>query len=111
MFNIFSNKKNINLTPEEFHSKLNDKDILLLDVRTQGEHSKIRIPGSKLIDIKTFDSKKQINSLDKNKTILVYCHSGARSYQVTNYMLKNGFEKIFNLANGIIDWTGPVEND
>ena len=99
-----------NLDAKTFEQKMaGDKDAVLLDVRTPMEHQMVRIPNSILIDINNPMFMEEIGKLDKSKSYYVYCRSGNRSYHAGNYMLKIGFEKVYNLEPGIIGWNGKKE--
>jgi rhodanese-related sulfurtransferase len=99
-----------NLAAKTFEEKLaEDKDAVLLDVRTPMEHQMVRIPNSILIDISNPMFMEEIDKLDRNKSYYVYCRSGSRSYHAGNYMLRAGFEKVYNLQSGIISWNGKKE--
>jgi rhodanese-related sulfurtransferase len=99
-----------NLDAKTFEKKLQeDNDAVLLDVRTPMENQMVRIPDSLLIDINSPTFVQEIEKLDKTKTYFVYCRSGNRSYHAGNYMLKNGFQKVYNLEPGIIGWHGKKE--
>jgi rhodanese-related sulfurtransferase len=99
-----------NLDAKTFEAKLaGDKNAVLLDVRTPMEHQMVRIPDSILIDINSPMFMEEIDKLDKTKSYYVYCRSGNRSFHAGNYMLKAGFEKVFNLEPGIIGWNGKKE--
>jgi rhodanese-related sulfurtransferase len=99
-----------NLDSESFKKKLKeDKNSVLLDVRTPMEHNMVRIPNSILIDIYSPSFPQEIEKLDKNKSYYVYCRSGNRSFHAGNFMLGAGFEKVYNLEPGIIGWNGEKE--
>jgi rhodanese-related sulfurtransferase len=99
-----------NLDSETFEKKMaEDKEAVLLDVRTPMENKTVRIPNSILIDIHDPLFAEEIEKLDKNKSYYVYCRSGNRSFHAGNYMLKIGFEKVYNLESGIIGWLGEKE--
>ena len=99
-----------NLDAKTFETKLaEEKDAVLLDVRTPMEHQMVRIPNSILIDINSPMFMEEIDKLDKTKSYYVYCRSGNRSFHAGNYMLTKGFEKVFNLEPGIIGWNGKKE--
>jgi rhodanese-related sulfurtransferase len=99
-----------NLDSKTFEKKISDdKEAILLDVRTPIEHQMVRIPNSLLIDINSPAFMDEIAKLDKNKSYYVYCRSGNRSFHAGNYMLKAGFEKVYNLEPGIIGWHGEKE--
>ncbi len=108
---IFGNNTGpVNLDSESFEQKITeDKEAVLLDVRTSSENIEARIPNSKLIDISNPNFLNEIENLDRNKSYYVYCRSGNRSYHAAKAMLQMGFEKVFNLAPGIIGWRGQLE--
>jgi rhodanese-related sulfurtransferase len=69
--------------------KLN-KGAILLDVRTKEEYHYGHIEGS--INIPVSDIPNKLNKLDKDKTIIAVCASGARSAQVVRYLKSKGFD-------------------
>jgi len=52
-------------------------NFVILDVRSSSEHSSEKIANS--INISVSDIEHKLKNLDKSKTYLVYCRSGARS--------------------------------
>jgi len=99
-----------NLDAESFTQKIaDDKDAVLLDVRTPIEHQMERIPNSILIDIFNPMFMQEVEKLNKKKSYYVYCRSGHRSFHAGNYMLKIGFEEVYHLQPGIIGWQGEKE--
>ena len=45
----------------------------------------------------------------KSEQLIVYCHSGSRSFQVQHAMKGMGFEKVGNLRPGIIGFSGETQ--
>jgi len=45
----------------------------------------------------------------KEEAIIVYCHSGSRSFQVQHAMKSLGFQQISNLRPGIIGFSGEMQ--
>lgn len=78
--------------------------VIILDVRTPQEFSRGHIKGSTLLDIADREFVNRINLVQKDKTILLYCLTGSRSYAAANYMHSIGFKSIYNLQQGIMDW-------
>lgn len=111
LFLIFSVLSNVNAqVPQhvdavKFKEQIAKGDAILLDVRTPQEYSRGHIAGSTAINIADPAFVTKINLLQKDKTILIYCLTGSRSYAAANYMSKNGFKKIVNLQQGIMDWS------
>ncbi|MBU1096024.1 MAG: rhodanese-like domain-containing protein [Bacteroidetes bacterium] len=104
--------KLINLNSHDFEKQFSDdKNSVLLDVRTPMENAEERIPNSILIDLYSPNFAKEIEKLDKTKSYYIYCRSGNRSYHAGRQMINMGFEKIYNLESGIIGWHGEVESE
>jgi len=47
----------------------------------------------------------QINNLDPNEPLIIYCKSGGRSNSCAMFLEKAGFVKVYNLVGGISQWT------
>jgi len=96
------------LTQEEWTKQLKeDKNAIVLDVRTQNEVSEGIIPKAKHIDIlQPQRFVDQIKELDKDKSYYVYCRVGGRSAQACEIMKQLGFNQTYNLIGGISEWTG-----
>lgn len=88
----------------KFKEQIAKGDAIILDVRTPEEYMRGHIAGSTAINIADAAFVSKINLLQKDKTILIYCLTGSRSYAAANYMSKNGFKKVYNLQQGILDW-------
>lgn len=81
-----------------------NEDAQLLDVRTAQEYAEGHIDGSVNIDIFAADFDQQVQQLDKNKPVYVYCRSGRRSANAMARMRDAGFTEIHNLQGGIMAW-------
>ena len=96
------------ITVEELKALMDKKeDFLLLDVREKSEYEICSIPGAKLIPMG--DVVDKVGELDKDKAIVVHCHHGGRSARVAQYLKKNGFKQVVNLAGGIEDWADKID--
>lgn len=76
----------------------------LLDVRTPGEWSEGIIEGAIMADFYEDSFKSELEKLDKNKPVAVYCKSGGRSGQTMSMMAEMGFKEVYNLDGGIGAW-------
>lgn len=80
-----------------------NKDIIILDVRTEEEYQEGHIEGAILIpDNEIKDTAENILT-DKSATILVYCRSGRRSANASKELSELGFTNIYDFG-GINDW-------
>jgi rhodanese-related sulfurtransferase len=94
----------VDLGVSEFSAKTAEANVITLDVRTPGEFAEGHIQGAQLIDFQSGNFENEIASLDKNVTYAVYCRSGSRSGEAVKVMHDAGFQNIFNLNGGVIDW-------
>jgi phage shock protein E len=85
-------------------------DVVILDVREQSEYDAGHIPGVKLIPMGTVANR--LAEIPKDKPVIVTCHSGNRSGQVTEYLRGQGYTNVHNMLGGITAWQAagyPVE--
>jgi rhodanese-related sulfurtransferase len=79
--------------PVDYKEKVNE-GALLLDVRTPGEFRNGNIKGSKNIPLQNL--RNEMDSLDKEKPVIVFCASGSRSSSAKRMLESNGFEEVHN---------------
>ena len=85
----------------------NKENFILLDVRTDSEYFLSNIEGA--IHIPMNDIPNKLNTIDKNKEIIVQCKSGKRSAKVCQFLLNNNYENVRNLKGGIIAWANEID--
>ncbi len=69
---------------------------VLIDVRSKPEYAAGHVEGAKNIPLDQVASR--IKEFPKDKDIVVYCRSGARSGQAKSILVGKGFEKVHNLG-------------
>lgn len=74
---------------------------LLLDVREQDEFDELRIPNSQLLPLSEF--MQRYAELPQDREIVVYCRSGRRSAQATEFLKEQGYNAV-NVEGGILAW-------
>jgi len=79
----------------------------LLDVREPYECAIGSIKGSTNIPMNTIPQ--HLDNLSKEGPLLIYCHHGGRSMQVTQFLRQNGFENAINVAGGIDAWAVEID--
>jgi len=90
-----------NLAPKEFIQKLKTTpNAQLLDVRTPNEWNAGKITSSKCINYNDPEFKQEVQKLDKNKPVFVYCAAGGRSTKASQILKESGFKVIYNLQGG-----------
>lgn len=93
------------VSPSEFKAKMNLKDAQLVDVRTAGEYQGGHIGNAVNYDFYGADFAKQLEKLDKNKPVLVYCAAGGRSGKTAKMLASKGFKEVYDLDGGYGNWT------
>ena len=78
------------------------EDVRLYDIRSQAEFAQGIIRGGEFTPLHTVPLK--MHELPKDKTIVFYCRSGARSAQACMYVAENAGIEALNLRGGIISW-------
>lgn len=77
--------------------------IILLDTRSPEEYQISHIPGATFIDYKKF-APSDVQYIDRNAEVIVYCTVGYRSEKVGEKLLDMGFTNVKNLYGGIFQW-------
>lgn len=78
------------------------EDFTLLDIRSAGELARGMLPDAEHLPMHLIPVR--INDLPKDKDVILYCHSGARSYHACAYLAQQGFTNAINLSGGILGW-------
>jgi sulfur-carrier protein adenylyltransferase/sulfurtransferase len=100
--------KDFEITPLELKEKIDRGDeFILVDVREPEEFAIGRIPGSKLIPLRTVPER--LHELSSADDIVVHCRSGVRSGKVVELMKQAGYRKVKNLVGGILRWSDDVD--
>jgi len=88
----------------DFKSKIEQETVQLIDVRTPGEYIEGRISYAKNINFYDSDFLNQLEKLDKNKPVYLYCKSGGRSGKASKRLLDAGFNLVYDLKGGFSGW-------
>ena len=84
------------------------EDFVLIDVREPEEYALCHIQTAQLIPLDRIADK--LKDLDKDKTYVLMCRSGARSGVATQLFLENGFINVCNLVGGINQWAADIDS-
>jgi adenylyltransferase/sulfurtransferase len=102
-----------NITPAECIKRRNDGwNPFLLDVRSIQEYEQVRISFTDL-QVAHDEVLSAVESLPKDRDILVLCRSGMRSQMAALFLIDSGFEgsKLFNIEGGILSWSQTSPGD
>ncbi len=106
-------QQTVTLNATEFNAKLNaTADKQIIDVRTPEEFSGGHLKDAKNINIYDQDFAAQLEKLDKNKPVFVYCKGGGRSAKAAEQMSSMGFKSVVDMSGGMMAWVNnnlPVE--
>jgi rhodanese-related sulfurtransferase len=96
------------ITPAEAAERIkNGEKFRFIDVREPQEFAVAHVEGAELLPLTRFNE--WIDSLDPEEEIVVMCHHGIRSANVCMFLVRNGFEKVYNLEGGIDLWSKEVD--
>lgn len=97
------------ITPDELQSLLgSNSDVVVLDVREPWEFETAKIINSTHIPMGEIPARFS-QELDSGKHIVVVCHHGVRSLNVTTWLRQQGFERVQSLAGGIDRWARQID--
>ena len=104
---------------EEFPSEINvhdtksllesDSSVVLLDCREPKEHSFAHIDSAILIPMDELADRVSELQEFSDRRIIVYCHHGARSLRIVNWLRNHGFAKAQNMTGGIDVWSQEID--
>jgi rhodanese-related sulfurtransferase len=92
--------------------ELNDRlkkgeSVFLLDVREPYEREIANLRG---ILIPLGELSRRFVELDKEREIIVYCHHGNRSRVAAEFLQRQGFGAVKNLAGGVEAWATEIDH-
>lgn len=91
-----------NITVAELQALLQSKPPKLVDVRTDAEVARGKIPQGDALPLHLIPMR--LSELDKQATTVFYCQMGGRSAQAAAFAAANGFTDVYNLQGGITAW-------
>lgn len=98
------------ITPREFRRRRDaGESVVLVDCRTAAERDLATIAGS--VHLPMHDLGSGIDALRAHEStpIVVHCHHGARSLQVTAALRQAGFDDVRSMAGGIHLWSLDID--
>lgn len=86
-----------------FLEQAQQKNALLIDVRTKTEFKQGHIKGAKQVDfLKPESFESYFKKVDTMKPVYLYCRSGNRSLKAAKYLESVGFKEIYDLRGGYL---------
>ena len=94
----------INIISDNQFIEIQDNYYILVDVRTLEEFESGHIQDAIHFDFYSESFQKEILSIDKSFSIILYCRTQNRSTKTANYLKENGYKEIAVLEGGITSW-------
>jgi len=96
------------ITPQELRQRQQrNEPLTLLDVREPWERQTASITPS--LHIPMADIAASVQQIDPDQHVVVYCHHGVRSLSVTDWLRKQGYEKVQSMSGGIDQWSLQID--
>jgi rhodanese-related sulfurtransferase len=96
------------ISPQEAAELVRNNEARLIDVREPWEFQTARIEGSVLMPMGDVAARAH-QELDPDEHLVVLCHHGQRSLNVTAWLRNQGFERVQSLRGGIDAWSATVD--
>lgn len=98
----------MDISVQDLHAmRTENKPHMLLDIREPQEVAAGAIDGSVHIPMNTIPEN--LDKLPKDKPLVVMCHVGGRSAQVTYWLRAQGYDNAVNLDGGIVAWVAEID--
>lgn len=98
------------LSTEEYKQVVTQEGTQLVDVRTPGEYANGTLPGAENIDFfDTANFETSFDKYDRSKPLYIFCQSGNRSGQSLSILQEMGFEEVYDLDGGYLQWMRDQE--
>ena len=107
--------KGIHVDANRFNELINDPNTILVDMRNHYESEIGHFQGAITPDVDTFrDSldiiEEDLKDYKEDKNLVMYCTGGIRCEKASAYYKHKGFQNVYQLEGGIIEYTRQVEN-
>lgn len=101
----------LELTPQQTKQLLaSGEKVFLIDVREPFEHQQSRIEGARLIPMRGVPaSLQELEALSDEGTLIIFCHHGMRSLQVTYWLREQGIARCQSMSGGIDQWSCEID--
>ena len=102
------------LNAKEFNNLLENPDTIVVDMRNHYESEIGYFTNAVKPDVDTFREslpviENQLSDYKSSKNILMYCTGGIRCEKASAYLKHKGFENVFQLEGGIIEYTRQIK--
>ena len=111
-FDLSNNGTHVNAS--EFNTLIENPNTLLVDMRNHYESEIGHFDGAILPDVDSFREslpiiEKKFAKHKKSKNIVMYCTGGIRCEKASAFLKHKGYEKVYQLDGGIIEYARQVD--
>ena len=104
----------VHVNAKTFNELIQDPDTLLVDMRNHYESEIGHFEGAITPDVDTFRQslpliEKDLETHKSDKKLVMYCTGGIRCEKASAYFKHKGFEQVYQLEGGIIEYARQVE--
>ena len=113
-FDLSNNGTHVNAS--EFNTLIENPNTLLVDMRNHYESEIGHFNGAILPDVDSFREslpiiEKKFAKHKKSKNIVMYCTGGIRCEKASAFLKHKGYEKVYQLDGGIIEYARQVDQE
>ncbi|WP_448607053.1 rhodanese-like domain-containing protein [Paenimyroides ceti] len=90
-------------------SAVQQQDYLLIDVRTPEEYQEGTIPSAINIDVENDAFRSEVEKIDKNTPLIIFCKLGGRSETAAEILSNIGFTNVKEIEGGFEAWRAVQE--
>ena len=113
-FDLSNNGTHVNAS--EFNTLIENPNTLLVDMRNHYESEIGHFDGAILPDVDSFREslpiiEKKFAKHKKSKNIVMYCTGGIRCEKASAFLKYKGYEKVYQLDGGIIEYARQVDQE
>ncbi|SMC17824.1 NADPH-dependent 2,4-dienoyl-CoA reductase, sulfur reductase [Desulfacinum hydrothermale DSM 13146] len=93
------------ISPLEARKRMEEqKDLILLDVRTPQEFEAVRLPDERVVHIPLGALRERWQELPKDKDILAFCKVSMRGYEAQRILNAHGYDRVCFIEGGLLAW-------
>jgi UPF0176 protein len=101
--------------PEDWNGLISEPDVVVIDTRNDYEFAFGTFEGAVNPETQSFrefpDWVEGQDQLKKKPKVAMFCTGGIRCEKATAWMLKNGFDEVFHLEGGILNYLEKMPED
>jgi rhodanese-related sulfurtransferase len=100
--------------PTSTRKRIAFKKAMLIDVRERDEFAKLSLDVPDLMNIPMSEFEQRFSEIPRDREVIMVSADGHDSLRATYYLMRNGYDDVFNMTDGIAKWIFrgfPVKGD